>query len=150
MPNGRTHQVVGTLAGGGYAYARSRTQTPGAVLVETIGGMIGGNLGGRLPDVFEPALHPNHRAMAHGIAPVVAAGAVCVSALDQAQGWLRAEEERRVALREAAPSMLEQLWHALIEFLCRLGAGAAAGFVGGYGSHVALDAFTPKSCPLIC
>ncbi len=59
MPNRQVHRVVGTLAGGGYALARSGTQAPGAALVETIGGMIGANIGGRLPNVFEPALHPN-------------------------------------------------------------------------------------------
>ena len=44
---------------------------------------------------------------------------------------------------------LERLWHALVELLCRLGAGALAGLLAGYGSHVALDEFTPACLPLL-
>jgi membrane-bound metal-dependent hydrolase YbcI (DUF457 family) len=46
-------------------------------------------------------------------------------------------------------STLVWLWHVFLELLLRLAAGAMAGALGGYGSHLALDAFTPRSLPLI-
>ena len=150
MPNGETHRLVGMAAGGGYALYRARAQTPGCLILEAVGGVVGGNIGGRLPDIFEPALHPRHRSLAHGLGPVGGAGYVAISALDGAQDWLRAQADRRAILRANAQTVLEGIWHALLELLCRLGAGALAGFVGGYASHVALDACTPNGCPIIC
>lgn len=44
---------------------------------------------------------------------------------------------------------LQRLWQAVLEILCRLGAGALAGLLGGYGSHITLDAFTPARLPLL-
>jgi len=43
------------------------------------------------------------------------------------------------------PRPLQRLWQALLEML---GAGALAKLLGGYGSHVALDALTPTGPPL--
>jgi hypothetical protein len=42
--------------------------------VEVIGGLLAGNLGARLPDVFDPPTHPGHRSLAHGMAPIAAVG----------------------------------------------------------------------------
>lgn len=149
MSNGRTHRAVGTIAGGGYALARAKQQAPEHVLLEVLGGAVAGNLGARLPDVFDPPLHPGHRSLAHGIVPVAAAGRAAVNALDGWQAQLRAEASRRASLRQSAATSFERFWQALIEILCRLGAGALAGLLAGYGSHVALDAFTPASLPLL-
>jgi len=48
-----------------------------------------------------------------------------------------------------AQSTPARLWHAVLEFFFRLLAGAVAGALGGYSSHLALDASTPRSLPLI-
>ncbi len=145
MPNGRTRRAIGTIAGGGYALAKAQQQPPGHLALEVLGGLLAGDLGAWLPDVFDPPLHPGHRALAHGVVPVVAAGRAAVGALDGWQTQLRAAAARRAALRASAATPLEHLWHALVELLCRLGAGGLA----GYGSHVALDAFTPACLPLL-
>lgn len=149
MANGKTHRVVGAVAGGAYAFHRARSQRPEHALIEVLGGALAGVAGARLPDVFDPPLHPGHRSLAHGLVPVAAAGRAGAMALDRWQGRLRAEAERRAALRQAAVTPLDRLWQAIIELLCRLGAGALAGLLGGYGSHVALDAFTSASIPLL-
>ena len=70
-------------------------------------------------------------------------------ALDGWQTRLRAEAARRATLRASAATPVQCLWQALLEILCRLGAGALAGLLGGYDSHIALDAFTPASLPLL-
>ena len=149
MPNGRTHRVVGAAAGSAYALYRAGHQAPAHALIETLGGALAGAVGARLPDVLDPPLHPRHRSLAHGLVPVAVAGRVGAMALDRCQVRLRAEAEHRASLRRAAVTPLQRVWHAIVEVLCRLGAGAMAGLLAGYGSHVALDAFTPASIPLV-
>jgi hypothetical protein len=83
-----------------------------------------------------------------GIAPV-AAGRAAVRGLDGAQVRLRAEADHRAAFRASATTPLPRLWQTVDEIFCRLGVGALAGPLGGYGSHVALDAFTPAGLPLL-
>lgn len=148
MSDGRTHRAIGTLTGGGYALAKAQNQRLEHLLLEVLGGLVAGNLGARLPDVFDPPTHPSHRSLAHGMAPIAAVGTAAVRRLDGAQARLRAEAERRAALRVQATTSL-RLWQQLLEILCRLGAGALAGLLGGYGSHIALDAFTPAGLPLL-
>jgi len=149
MSDNRTHRAVGTLGGGLFALTRAQQQRPEHLLLEVLGGLIAGNLGARLPDVFEPPTHPGHRSLAHGIAPVAAVGLAAVRGLDGAQVRLRAETERRAALRASATTSLQRVWQAVFEILCRLGAGALAGLLGGYGSHITLGAFTPAGLPLL-
>jgi membrane-bound metal-dependent hydrolase YbcI (DUF457 family) len=149
MSDGRTHRAIGTLAGGGYALAKAQQQRPENILLEVIGGLLAGNLGARLPDSLDPPLHPGHRSVSHGILPVATAGVGAVRSLDGWQARLRAEANRRASLRATAATPLQRLWQALLEILCRLGAGALAGLLGGYGSHIALDAFTPAGLPLL-
>lgn len=148
MSDGRTHRAIGTLAGGGYALAKAQNQRPEHLLLEILGGLVAGNMGARLPDVFDPPTHPGHRSLAHGIAPIAAVGTAAVRRLDGAQARLRAEADRRAALCAQATTPLQRFWQQLLESLCRLGAGALAGLLGGYGSHIALDAFTPAGLPL--
>jgi hypothetical protein len=114
-----------------------------------LGSAVVGNLGARLSDVFDPPLHPGQRSLAHGILPIAAAGRAVVNALDGWQAQLRAEANRRAMLRQSAATPLERFWQALVEVLCRLGAGALARLLAGYGSHLALDAFTLASLPLL-
>lgn len=149
MSDGRTHRAIGTFAGGGYALAKAQNQRPEHLLLEVLGGLVAGNLGARLPDMFDPPTHPGHRSLAHGIAPVAAVGRAAVRGLDGAQARLRAEADRRAALRASATTALQRLWQQLLELLCRLGAGALAGLLGGYGSHLALDAGTKAGLPLL-
>lgn len=125
MSDERTHRAIGTLVGGGFALAKAQQQRPEHLLLEVLGGLIA------------------------GIAPVAAVGRAAVRGLDGAQVRLRAEADRRAALRASATTPLQRLWQAVLEILCRLGAGALAGLLGGYGSHVALDALTPAGLPLL-
>lgn len=142
MPDDRTHRAIGTLAGGGQ-------RRPEHLLLEVLGGLVAGNLGAWLPDVFDQPLQPGHRSVGHGIVPVATAATTAVRALDSWQSRLRTEADRRAALRTSAATPLQRLWRAVLELLCWLGAGALAGLLGGYGSHVALDAFTPAGLPLL-
>ncbi len=149
MPNKRTHKVVGAVAGGSFALVWSAGQPAVHRTVETAGGVLAGVGLGMLPDVLEPAIHPGHRSVAHGAAPAVTLGVPASRHLDSWQVSLRAGADRQGALAMQSQSTLARLWHAFLELLLRLAAGALAGALGGYGSHLVLDAFTPRSLPLI-
>ena len=149
MSDGRFHRKVGTVVGVGAAAYCARQQPLGHAIVEAIGGGLAGNLGARLPDFIDPPTSPRHRSIGHGMVPCGAAGHAAMSSFAGLQTKLRAEAARRAELQRTTTSTAEQLWHLLLELLCRLGAGAIPGFVAGYGSHVALDFCTPASLPLI-
>lgn len=86
--------------------------------------LAGGALAGiltKLPDVLEPAVHPQHRQFFHSVA--------CAALV--ATGWK--------ALHEWQPQSEEA------RFLRKVGMIAA----GAYLCHLALDAITPRSLPLV-
>jgi len=147
MSNKRTHQAVGALAGGGLALALSNGQSTPHQIIEGIGGAISGYGFGCLPDILEPPLSPNHRSLAHGAAPGVALITICARQLESWQSYLRTQADSQAALAEQAQTIVSELWHLFLEFLYRLLAGAVAGALGGYGSHLVLDGFSPQSLP---
>lgn len=152
MPDGETHAVLGTLAGGtaglGTAARHSVERLDaGAALV--LGGAVAGQLGGRLPDMLEPADHPKHRGRCHSLA----AGRLVLSGVTGAEvltaPLVRCAQARR-AEREALPRNhpgRATLW--LQEIGLFLLAGAVAGFLMGYLSHLAADAGSPDGLPLV-
>lgn len=83
--------------------------------------VLGAVLGAKLPDILEPAVHSHHRAFFHSIA--------------FAGGLIWAVKK----LREWEPTTAE---HRLLKAAC-------LGALVGYGSHLALDATTPRSLPLL-
>ena len=147
MPNRPDHVFVGTVAGlvaTGFAAQREPTRQ---ILIELVGGLVGGWLGGIAPDLLEPPDSPNHRSMAHSVA---AGCAVTFVGISDWQAWCRKrarryEEKAQAGAARDRPSlgaeMMAVLWRLLSGFLV----GAAA----GYASHLLLDAGTPRSLPLI-
>lgn len=157
MPNGRTHQVAGAVAGGGLALVRSAAagQPVAHRAVEAAGGALAGLGRGMRPDILEPATHPGHRSVVHGAGPAVTLGILAARHLDSWQASLSARAERQAAaLAMQSPTTAAQLWNAFLgtrssSSSSRLLAGAVAGALSGHGSHLALDGFTPRSLPLI-
>ena len=147
MPRRTTHALVGIGAGVLTAAARAKELREDCRIAELVGGALGGWLGGVLPDVIEPATTPNHRNVAHSVATggglslakVADARAKC-----REQAAFHAQRAQSAQLTEAERShaqLMMLVWHVV--------AGAAAAFVAGYASHLALDALTKKSIPLI-
>jgi len=119
MPNAGTHMIAGGLTG---AVAAASLQTePEPDLAEIIAGAFAGGVAGRIPDILEPAMHPNHRAFFHsvGVLALVSYGTY------RAWNWEPANDVERVAR-----------WLAVV--------GGVA-----YMSHLVLDASTPKRLPLV-
>lgn len=149
MPSRRVHVTVGVALGAGAATYLARNEAPGAAFSEILGGALGGYAGARMPDMIDPPVNPRHRSVGHGVIPVGTAGALAVRSMTDLQARLRAEADRRTDLARESSSAARALWEWLLSFLCRLGAGAAAGFTAGYASHIAMDALTPASLPLL-
>jgi len=149
MANKRVHRAVGAVAGGVLALALSRGQTTFHRIIELIGGAIAGLFFGLLPDIFEPPHSPNHRRLIHGALPNAVLIAFFACRLRPYQSSLRSQADHQAALAKQAQTTVSKAWHLSLEFLCRLLSGATAGALAGYGSHLALDVFTPRSLPPI-
>ncbi len=150
MPNRQTHVTMGTLAGGALAAYRAREQKSLNILLEVIGGCIGGHIGGRLPDVIEPASWPGHRQLAHS---VIAGGAVGFSVYELLGKWEKlcrsnAEIYSQQKTNESV-SAFNNIFDTLIEILLRVVAGFLSGLGAGYLSHLTLDTSTPNGLPFL-
>jgi hypothetical protein len=149
MPNGKTHRRAGAVTGGTVALHRARLQPPLHQLLEAAGGTVGGTIGGALPDLLEPATSPWHRSVSHSWV----AGASVASFFENLDRWERTCRARaeHYCRCKSTPG-LDPVWrllYALAELCWRVAAGVAAGLLSGYLSHLALDAMTPRSIPVI-
>lgn len=144
--NRKAHDAAGRRAGALVASARSK----GSLwqrLWETLGGLWSGRYGGLLPDKIEPAIHPNHRKVAHSVAVTIGVAAASTQA-DRAAEKAREYAERCRQVRQAPEaSWLDKLLSYAGEALCCFVAGAINGVGPGYVSHNLLDATTPKGLP---
>jgi membrane-bound metal-dependent hydrolase YbcI (DUF457 family) len=113
--------------------------------LEMIGGGLGGQVGGLLPDQLEPAISSWHRGTAHSYTLIVLLLDRRAQLLDWVE-WCREQGrscERRLAC-EPGSALILQLWIAFWS----LAAGFVTGLLAGYVSHLALDALTPHGLPL--
>jgi membrane-bound metal-dependent hydrolase YbcI (DUF457 family) len=118
MPNGKTHMLVG--AGVGIAVALVDKKKALATHNFFTGSLVGA-FAGKLPDVIEPALNPNHRQFFHSLTFLAAVSAA----------WVK-------AYKWTPDSNLEKI------IRCILLIGGAS-----YMSHLVCDATTPKGLPVI-
>lgn len=146
MPGKSTHKAVGGAAGLIYSFRQAEGQEDSNRAIESIGGTVGGVLGGMLPDIVEPADTPDHRGFAHSV--LVGLGVASVK-LDEWSAACRAKAEQFAVLRQSETDPIKWLLLWLLEVVCRLVAGFLLGIQAGYGSHLVLDALTPKSLPLV-
>jgi hypothetical protein len=150
MPNGDVHWKAGATVGGCYAAYLAWGQATQQVAVETAGGVLGGAIGGLLPDWIDAPTSPRHRAEAHSVAITGISGYYLKEQILPWQSSLRTQAEVYSRTRQQSPEPLAQLWYGFLEFVCRLVAGALAGILGGYASHLALDSLTPACLPILC
>ncbi len=119
MANASAHRLVTALAIGMIvAYHESQSGQTSAWPFVAAG--LAGALG-TLPDILEPALHPNHRQFFHSIVAAVGIG----EAMRRLYQW-----------QPETPSI------NVLRTLLLIGGGA-------YLTHLAMDALTSKSLPLV-
>lgn len=149
MPGKIAHTLAGGAVGMLYSAHRSEQELPYHQLLEAIGGGVAGCLGGRLPDILEPADSSWHRGVFHSGAALMgflAAGRSSV--LDRWEAECRGQaEHHRKAQHVPGLSGILRLLHALAEIFWRVLAGGLGGFGAGYASHLVMDGFTARSLP---
>ncbi|MGO9519848.1 MAG: hypothetical protein ACLPND_22650 [Candidatus Korobacteraceae bacterium] len=106
--------------------------------------------GGLLPDWIDTPCSPHHRAEAHSLSLTDTLGYVIKDQLPAWQDSLRRNAEYYSQVRAASPALLSQIGYGILEFLFRFLAGALAGLLAGYASHLVLDSLTPNSLPILC
>ncbi|HEY3489821.1 MAG TPA: hypothetical protein VGK27_06845 [Candidatus Deferrimicrobiaceae bacterium] len=119
-------------------------------LAEAFGGGLGGYVGGKLPDIFEPATSSRHRSAFHSVGMIGLLGN-SFPVIDSWEQWCREHAEYHRAAREN-PSLnpIVQFFHFLAEVIFRVLAGIPAGMVTAYISHLVLDGLIDKrSIPLV-
>ena len=149
MPDARFHARTSTVAGGIAALVASRGQPAPERMLEFIGGIIGGRIGGMAPDRFDPPTSPRHRSLGHGVG---SAGALLIwffQNLERGQKWFRKTAERCEQKLVATRDSASRVWLTLLLFLCRLLTGLCAGVLAGYAAHLTFDAMTPAGLPCI-
>lgn len=150
MPNGPIHALTSTAAGVACSLYKSNNQSGLARFFESSGGAIGGYIGGILPDWVDPPLHPGHRSLGHGLAPVATGVAFWHRSLDDWQNHLRQIADQHAYCRATSTDFASSAWHAFAEWVLRLLSGFLARVGAGYITHVALDFATPRCLPLVC
>lgn len=149
MANYHEHRYAGRLCGALAAWLYAQDQGPLGQVLETIGGGIAGDLGGALPDWFDPPTHSYHRSLAHGVAPAVVAGRALIDQLPISQRSLREAAVQCEERWRSGASESERAEGLLGMLACRIVAGALPGLIAGYASHLVLDFRTPRCLPLI-
>ena len=135
--------------GAAVALALAEDHRPLAAGLEALGGALAGDLGGQLPDEFDPPLHGYHRSLGHGVVPCLTAGRAMAAKVTVWQRSIRSEgalNEQRWRLGVTENERLDGFVRMIV---CRLLVGALPGLIAGYASHLVLDLGTPRRLPLI-
>ncbi|MBA4379491.1 MAG: hypothetical protein C0393_02190 [Anaerolinea sp.] len=149
MPNRRTHQAAGAIAGAGYSTTLTSGRPGQQRLIEAIGTAVGGLVSGRWPDILDPPNYPGHRGPGHALIPNLVAAYLLHQYGNQWSNWCRTQANQFQLLsyyavtKESKAQCLAnaQGYHLL--------AGIPAGLIAGLWSHLALDFTTPAGLPLI-
>lgn len=149
MANGRFHRSLGGVAGGGYAAVQARQLDGRQWLFEVLGGIGGGVLGGKLPDMIDPPTSPRHRSIGHGVIPVTGMTKWVSKNLGAIQEKCRSAATSYETRARQETDQFKAFVFNILAVLLRFLAGAVAGVVAGYLSHIVVDGFTPMSLPLI-
>ena len=150
MPNRATHVVTSSGIGLLFAAHKAGDQPEPARVCELAGGLLGGCVGGRAPDICEPPISPRHRGSYHSVAVGGMLLKVCNKELDEWQRACRRWADDFARRRALVPTdSVQALLLTLAEIACRMLVGFIAGFLAGYVTHLSLDACTPNCIALV-
>ena len=153
MPGRRTHDIGGAVVGLGVGVVKMDRIPADGRWAYVLGGVAGGVLGARLPDLLEPATSSWHRGTCHSLTALAMLGSACAAPPEVVVrhcGALFAHAEGARGTRLAPgcdPRTASNHWWK--EMLCYFLLGAIAGAAAGYLSHLVLDARTPRFLPII-
>ena len=121
MPSNKVHTMAGVAVGVATFFALDDEPSQNNPLMDIGLTTFAGAIGGKLPDIIEPATSPNHRAFFHSW-PILAGTVLLMRELYKWQPVKAPEKQCRKFLIAAC---------------------------AGYSSHLFLDSLTPKSLPII-
>lgn len=149
--DGKTHRKVGTALGAAAAVINADdTQELWKRILEGVGGAIGGNVGARMPDWIEPALHSWHRDVGHSITTVAAIVRLTPKVITSWERYCRKNAREAAKQKRAAAAAGQPTWWLLLgEMYWTVATGFLRGLAVGHVSHLALDAATPRGIPLL-
>jgi len=107
---------------------------------------MGGIVGGRLPDIVEPATSPRHRSTAHSWLVLFIVAAVSLEAARRQCREQARSCEQRLSSLWLSPE--QRVLFALLSVLWRISSGFCTGVQVGYVSHLVLDGCTPSGLPI--
>jgi hypothetical protein len=150
MPNQSEHIAAAIPAGIAFSICKAPQGDGKAILLECIGGALGAIFGAVLPDMIDVPNSPNHRSVAHGVVPAGWLTCVAWKHLDDIQFGLRRQAYQCGIASSGGGPPLRAALYSFAEVILQILAGAAAGLIAGYVSHIILDSQTPCSLPLFC
>lgn len=148
MPGKAEHIDAALLVACGVALWNLRDMEWDAALVQSLGCLAGGRIGGVLPDVLEPAISSWHRKSFHSVSALSAAASLPHWARELIEGWREEARTCRSRRMGLAPGK-ERSDLAWRELLLWFLVGFVLGFAAGYASHLLLDSRTPRGLRFI-
>lgn len=136
MPNRDVHVKVGmgaaVVATTTAAGVLNEELSLGEIFMRTMGALVGGYIGARVPDIIDPSTNgPRHRSIGHAVVPNGAAYVLLHNSFFNYRNKLVENENSNDALMN--------------QFII----GGMDGLFVGHASHLILDSQTPFSLPLI-
>lgn len=150
MPNAMTHGRIGAVSGLAATFLIPDDLPPDARLTVCAAALVGGHVGGGIPDLIEPALHAWHRAFFHSAA--AGTGVIWLGTTSVVTATRRLLDEaaqvraHRLALAASDPTRNDLWLHEHVRYVL---VGLLIGLTAGYVSHLVADATTPRSLPVL-
>ncbi len=136
MANHKEHLLYGGIAGAAAYLIDYNLSGREFSVAEFIGATLAGIVTAKLPDLIEPANHPNHRSTFHSVTfsttalPVAWQWAQC-----KREGYIKLADECTTQVAQAISEQEKMMWQQRA-FWHKVAAGALLGIVPGYASHL--------------
>lgn len=154
MPNAAAHKALGAVCGMAASnyyvtpFLRPEEEENGKPTL-LLTGLMAGGVGGRIPDVLDPPIHPNHRGIYHSVAMgcIALCGAILtVKALEYLY-----QRHCQTRTRSRGPQTTHESSGSSSGISLKQAAVGAVilALLAGILSHLVADAGTPKGLPVL-
>lgn len=154
MPNAAAHKALGAVSGMAASnyyvmpFLRPEEEENGKPTL-LLAGLVAGGVGGRIPDILDPPIHPSHRGIYHS----VLAGCVAVGGTVLTVKALKHLYQRHCQTRTRTQGLQTTVQSSGTPSGISLKQAAAAAAIlavlAGIISHLLADSGTPKGLPFV-
>jgi hypothetical protein len=149
MGNYEQHKRLSGTVGGISALVCARDQPPLLMLAEVCGGWVAGQYVGTWADVAEPATSSHHRNVCHALAPSAYGAMLVFQQVGPIQTALRSQAQTCFMLAATTSDGFDRCVNVAMGLFLHVLAGTVPAIPAGYLSHIALDASSPRSVPVL-